>query len=213
MDFNPISFSFFFFLLAPFILICYFLLSSLLQNDARGIFLLLGSFVNIALVYTVSYFVSEYDLFQNKDSAPGICNPYSVLNTQIDTVLPIGSSIIYYIYGYLIGCMSYASTSKRINDKTVFISNFSTHIFFTLLILTDIYWNYTQKCTGLPSQIVVLILSMLVGISLAYLFGASSEFNLFFTGSSNSERCHMNTKQKMTCTVKRNGRVITQTTG
>ena len=213
MDISPITFSYLFYLLAPFILICYFVLSSLLQSDPRGIFLLLGSFINIIVVYLFDSLLSSNDMIselfklKNSDVDNGICNPYTILGSEIETTLPMSSSIIYYVYGYLLGCMSY---SKDKVNQYAFSDNVPTHVFFILLIVIDIIWKYHNSCAGIATLILVLCLSISLGIGVAYLFGVASIYNIYFTGKSNSETCKLRKNQKMTCTVMRNGKVISK---
>lgn len=225
MDINPLTFSYLFYLLAPFILVCYFVLSSLLQSDPRGIFLLLGSFINILVVYLFDSLLSYNETISNlfkpatkEGSIDGICNPYTILGSEIETTLPMSSSIIYYVYGYLLGCMTYASTHNENNEnkhtnavnKYAFSDNIPTHVFFILLIVIDIIWKYHNNCAGIATLGLVLLLSISLGIGVAYFFGIASIYNIYFTGKSNAESCKLRKNQKMTCTVKRNGKVISR---
>ena len=65
MDLNLATFSFLFLRLAPFILICFFTLSSIFNNDLRGIVYLFGLLIAVFTSFIISTNFDLGDIEQN----------------------------------------------------------------------------------------------------------------------------------------------------
>ena len=98
MDLNLGTFIFLFLRLAPFILICFFTLSSIFNSDLRGIVYLFG----LLWAVFVSFLVGSYiplEQIDDKDQS-GICD-FVLFGSSDQPKLPVGETIIGYTFFYL----------------------------------------------------------------------------------------------------------------
>ena len=100
MELNIISFSYLFLRLAPFILVCFFTLTSIFNQDFKGLVyiagLLFSSFTTIAFGNMLSDFIPIIDAV-NK---PEVCNMITVGQSGDISKLPLGQSVISFTFGY-----------------------------------------------------------------------------------------------------------------
>jgi len=200
MDLNIVSYTYLFLRLAPFFLVCFFTLSSILNQDFKGLVyiagLLLTSFTSILLGNGLSDFIPK------TDDKPAICNMISIGSTTDISKLPLGQVVISYTFGYLLYPLVYYN---------IFQKNIPTLIFFPLLMLFDIIWNVQNSCYT-PIQ---LVLSIIIGGFLGILWGyiidkAKNPALQYFAGNSNGEVCSAPSNTTFKCNVYKNGELLSQ---
>ena len=180
-EFNFISLSYLFARLAPFIIICYFALQSLFNWDFKGIFYLAG------VLFTVFLNIICLNLI-SPDT-----NPTSPVCTAIEGMpnSPIGQSILGFTFAYLSYIIGRSGTVK---------SNYPTLVFFPVMILFDLFWNWSNNCFG-PMQ---LFLSLFIGAGFGALWGLliyTVDSDLArFNGISNKEICSIKKNMTFRCT-------------
>jgi|LauGreSBDMM110SN_4_FD.fasta_scaffold134527_1 hypothetical protein len=201
MDLNIISYSYLFLRLAPFFLVCFFTLSSVLNQDFKGLIyiagLLLSCFFTILIGNALSDFIPQPD-----GDKPEVCNMISIGSTGDISKLPLGQLVIVFTFGYLLYPLVYYNLLKQ---------NIPTLIFFPLLLLFDMIWNVKNSCYT-PIQIVFsLILGGLLGVGWGYIIDQSKNPALqYFAGSPNGEVCSAPSNTTFKCNVYKNGELISQ---
>jgi hypothetical protein len=184
---NIITLSYLFFRLAPFIIICYFSLSSVFNQDIKGLIYLAGlMFACVAGIMVGSLFG---DLPETR--AP-ICNMITIGNNGSFSKIPIGIIMLAYTFFYLLYIMIKYSITK---------SNFPTIILFSVLIAGDIVWNITNNCYSKFG----IIASLGIGVGFGYLWGMIVDSigipNLLYLNvGSDQTVCSRPAKQLFKCT-------------
>jgi hypothetical protein len=159
MDFKPLLYVGF--RIIPFIIVSFFVLTSILKSDIRGVIFLGLLLVNcIIVVITDSIFKmnSEYR-YDTPEEVKNICNnrEYSVSNTANEriTVMPLNINIVSFTYAYLVYLIA---KYKQVN------SNVHTIIFFAVLLFSMIIWETANRCAGFAFIVLSLCLGAALGV-------------------------------------------------
>ena len=195
---NMRAFLYLFFRLAPFILVSFFSLASLFNQDVKGIFYLLGVIVaSFSIVGVANILPSTFDLDENR---PEICNAMA-FSDSADIKLSMGQGIIGFTFCYLL---------YGILKLSLVIPNIPTILFFVILIAYNTYWNITNNCYGIMSLGLSVGIGGAVGYLWAYLIDVVLKLNksLYFTGVPNDQICSKPSKSTFRCNVYKNGKLI-----
>jgi hypothetical protein len=199
MDLNIVTISYLFLRLAPFVLVCFFSLSSFLNQDLKGLVYLIGlifSCFGTMFFGNILTFLSKYD----PDKRPEICNIFSVNQQSEISKLPLGQSIFGFTLFYLLYPM--------IKNNYV-MNNIPTIVFFPALIIFDMVWNIQNTCYTFQQLFVSLILGTIFGTLWAYIISKTYNPSLqYLASSSNNEVCSKPSKQTFTCKVYKNGQLL-----
>ena len=182
-EFNLISLSYLFSRLAPFIIVSYFVLQSLFNQNLKGIFyvagVLLACFLNVLFVGNIF------------ESAAGTKNPVcNVIDGMPE--LPIGQTILGFTFAYL---------SYIIIVHKLLSTNTATFVIFPILIIADLVWNYTNKCAPVVALFSSLALGSVFGILWGVIIDRVDPELQFFNGIGNKEICKRLTTTKYKCTI------------
>jgi hypothetical protein len=199
MELNIVTLLYLFFRLAPFIIICYFSLSSLFNQDMKGLIYLVGllfaCFVTFLLGHTLplSYTFGENDSLPDvrKAVAP-VCNLITIGKDGSFSRLPLGLATLSYTFFYLVYVI--------VNNKLE-LSNLPTLIFFPILILADFIWNIMNDCYTSFGVIISLLAGGGMGLAWASIITQLNQPNLLFLNvGSNQSVCQRPSKQLFKCT-------------
>jgi hypothetical protein len=198
MDINIVSYSYLFLRLAPFILVCFFTLSSILNQDFKGLVyiagLLLSCFTTILLGNAFSDFIPKLD------DKPDICNMISMSSNGDISNLPLGQSVISFTFGYLL---------YPLIKLQIFKKNIPTLVFFPVLLLFDIIWNVKNSCYTPPQLFLSLIIGGLLGAFWGYIISKANNPSLqYFAGTSGNEVCSAPSNTTFKCDVYKNGELL-----
>ena len=213
MELNFISIIYLFLRLSPFILVCFFSLASLFNQDFKGLIYLVGLiftcaisiFVGAPLQPLSEYVKSTYgfSLFVNSGAKPPICSDMITLGQTTLFRLPIGQTIFGYTFAYLLSIIT--------NPKHNYVNqNIPTLVFFPVIILFDMVWNFRNGC-----YILELPIALGLGFGLGWLWGYIIESSkmtnlLYFNKISGASECSRPTKSTFTCKVYKNGKLISK---
>jgi len=201
MDLNIVSITYLFLRLAPFVLVSFFSLSSLLNQDFKGLVYLAGlifACFNTLIFGNVLTFIPKI----SSDQRPEICNMISFNNQGEISKLPLGQTVFGFTFFYLLFPM--------IKNKYI-KQNIPTLIFFPALILFDLVWNIQNSCYTFWQLLASLALGCGFGSLWAYLIGKTNNPSLqYLVGSTNTEVCNKPSNQTFQCKVYKNGEVIQQ---
>jgi hypothetical protein len=212
MELNLISIIYLFLRLSPFILVCFFSLASLFNQDFKGLVYLVGLIVTCFFSILVGYLfkpIAEYAkdngffLFADSETRPSICSDMITIGYTPIFNLPIGQTIFGYTFAYLLSIIT--------NPKHNYVrQNIPTLIFFPVVILFDMIWNFNNGCYKLE-----LPIALGLSFGLGWLWGviiASSKMTnlLYFNKISGASECSRPTKSTFTCKVYKNGQLISK---
>jgi len=213
MELNLISVIYLFLRLSPFILVCFFSLASLFNQDFKGLIYLVGLIITCFISILVggileplsNYIKSTYDvsLFVIRNQTPGICSDMITLGNTPIFSLPISQTIFGYTFAYLLSIIT--------NPKHNYVSqNIPTLVFFPVIILFDMIWNFRNGCFIFELPI-ALGLGFGLGWFWGYIIESSKMTNLlYFNKISGASECSRPTKSTFTCKVYKNGKLISK---
>jgi len=196
MDLNIISITYLFLRLAPFVLVCFFSLSSLLNQDFKGLVYLAGLIVAcfITILFGNILKLSNY----LPEERPEICNLLTI-NQQGDfSKLPLSQTVFSFTLFYLL---------VPIKEQHLAKQNIPTLVFFPILILFDIAWNIQNTCYKFQHLLASLILGGGIGLGWGYLIYKTNPSIQYLVGPKNNEVCSKPTKQYFKCKTS-NGNTI-----
>lgn len=185
------------FRLAPFILVSFFSISSILNQDFKGLIylagLLISSFIAIISGTILSNYVDysndqEDDIYQNVTKT---CNLLTLSDSGPISKIPLSLIVFAYTFAYL---GTIIVKYKLVNQ------NIPVFIIFTALILADGWWIISNGCFKPLSLLVALFIGTGCGIGWAYFIDSTKVTNLqYYNGLSNKEFCSIPSKQKFKC--------------
>uniref|UniRef100_A0A6C0B789 Uncharacterized protein n=1 Tax=viral metagenome TaxID=1070528 RepID=A0A6C0B789_9ZZZZ len=201
IELNLFALLYLFLRLSPFIIVCFFVLNSLFNQDFRGIVYihgLIASCVVSSLIYTAIPWTESGE--KNE-----ICSLTSFSKQPNSRFLPIGQNILGFTFFYLLFTIIKNSLEK---------ANIITLVFFPLLIAFDLIWNVSNSCYSILQLLTSLIIGAGLGTFCSYIIyqtGVTS-FQYFYMGDASSETCSIPAKQTFQCNVYKNGALIGSTT-
>ena len=198
MELNILAFVYLFLRLAPFIIICFFSLSSLFNQDYKGIVLLIGVLLSCFLSILVSSLMGIY-IDPNK---PEICSALSIGQQELSAI-PLSQTIFSYVFTYLLYFIFKYSSAYN---------NITTVIFFPILIIFDIYWNITNSCNPMLNIGLSIGVGAITGYLWASIIDSTDSPNLTYLANptnTDSEVCSKPSQQTFKCNVYKNGQLIT----
>ena len=164
------------FRLAPFIIVSYFVLSSIFGGDIKGIIFLGMLLINCVITATIG------NMMGGTPSQNQICQ---VLNLgpfgPISKSLPLNINVFGFTFAYMLySIVKYGLAS----------SNWATLLFFPMLILYQLWWSSVNECSNIASSLISLGIGIALGLSFSASIDASKITEMqYFNGISNSNIC------------------------
>ena len=190
MEINLFNITYLFIRLAPFILVCYFTLSSIFNQDLKGIIYLIG----LLFACFITAGLGNIAIFNNNASGavPQLCKLISLSKDGPISKVPLGITVLSYTFFYLLYIIS---------KNGLWANNAPTFILFPILIVCDAMWNIKNEC-GLPFGLIMsFFVGAIIGTIWASIISASGSTELqFFNGLSNKETCSRPSKSVFKCT-------------
>jgi hypothetical protein len=181
------------FRLAPFILISFFTISSLLASDIKGIIFLAMLLLNCFVTIIIGNFLPSDSEFQTNPN--GVCNGLSLTQAgPLSKNLPLNINIFSFTFAYL---------AYIIYKYNLVMTNIPTIIVFSLFILYQWFWSYINRCNSPLYSFVSLAIGWGMGWLLSYAIDKTGFVELqYFNGLSNKEVCKRSSKQVFKCSSK-----------
>jgi hypothetical protein len=186
---NLISILYLFFRLAPFIIVCSFLLQSILNSDVKGFVFLLGLIFSIVLIGIIP--IPPTTNTANAD----ICQIMDLGFANTSSGIPISTII----YGFTMTFLSTIIIKYKLQSL-----NWPTFIFFPIMGISDAVWNKNNNCAGITQICLGLLFSVILGGIYA---GLLIKYNLLdfqiWNGISSNEICKRPSKTLYKCVSNR----------
>jgi hypothetical protein len=183
---NYVSLLYTTFRLAPFILVSFFSMSSIFNQDLKGLVYLAGLLFACFIAFMAGPMVGT----SPEGKLP--CSVLTLSGSKPISAIPLSIIVFTYTFAYLL----YVIVKYQLA-----IQNIPTLVFFPVLILLDIFWNNTHQCST-PGNI---IMGIAIGGMMGVIWGASIDYlkltNMqYMLGISNKETCSVS-KQKFRCKI------------
>ena len=194
MDLNIINILYMFFRLAPFIIVSYFTLQSLFNQDLKGVIYLVGllvaSFVTIVLGGVLKKFSPPKGLMPT-DYSRIRCTQLTLGNTQPISILPLSQTV----FGYTLAYLTYFIAINNLQTQ-----NIATFIMFPILIMSDIIWSTSNLCSSPKYLLISLIIGGIIGTLWAMIIESTNMPNLaYMSGVANKDVCSKPSKSLYKC--------------
>ena len=191
MDINIINIFYMFFRLSPFIIISYFTLQSLLNQDLKGVIFIVGLIISAAITTGIAGFLPEEKGLTPTDYSKIRCTQLTIGNNHPISKLPLRQTV----FGFTLSYLSYFIGVNNLQNQ-----NLVTFFLFPLLILGDIYWSTKNLCSTPKYLLISLIISLMVGTLWAALIESTQMTDLqYMSGISNKDVCSKPVKSLYKC--------------
>jgi len=188
-DMNIVSVIYIFFRLAPFLIVGFMTLGSVINGQIRGFVYLVGLCFSVFLTHLI---VTTFANVTNVTNVhPNlICDGFSV-NGIMNVSTPVGLAIICYTFFYLV----FPIAKYRLE-----VYNIPLLIIFPLLIIAEIFWNVQNSCFDFTQIISTIILGGGLGVLYSVIIDSLKMPKLqYLAAGSTREICNMPRKQKFRC--------------
>lgn len=190
---SPASALYFVSLVGPSVLIGFFILLSIFNQNLKGIAYFVGICVLFTLANTIAGILS---IFPN-DVGSKMCGGQGLFSSH--NGLAYGTLIYVFSFCYLL----FPMVTNGIVNMPLLVS-------LVLVTVIDSYVNLREKCSEIHSVGVSIVLAALVGTLwsiLIYSIKPELTYHMDYI-SSNKLACSLPSKQKFKCVVKQNGEII-----
>jgi len=182
------------FRLAPFIIVSFFSLASIINQDLKGLIYLVGlliasaSAILVGNTFDLSMPVGTSTLYEDTTKT---CNLLTLTKAGPLSNLPLSQVVFAYTFGYL---------TYIIGKYKLVSQNIPTLILFPLLIIADWIWMSSNQCASVMAVLMATIIGGGVGAAWSALidFMKLSKYQ-YFSGLSTKETCSLAAKQSFKC--------------
>jgi hypothetical protein len=174
------------FRLAPFIIVSYFVLSSIFSGDIKG-FLFLG-----LLLINCIITIGVGNMMSSTGSMNPVCNALNLTQTgPLSQTLPLNINVFGFTFAYLL----YIITKYGLVS-----SNWPTLLFFPLLIVFQLWWSHVNSCSSMYFSGISLSIGVVLGIMFSSAIDASNITEMqYFNGISNANVCKTPSRYYLKC--------------
>lgn len=170
------------FRLAPFILVSFFVISSVFNSDIRGIIflglMLMNCFITIAIGNTIGPYLGGNDYAEMN----GVCLTMNLTDTgPLSKYLPLSINIFTFTLAYLAQIIY---SRKNINR------NIPVVIIFSIIILAQLFWLILNRCTTATCAVMSMGIGFFLGGLFSYIIDVNNLADLqYFTGLYDQDVC------------------------
>ncbi|MCX7124137.1 MAG: hypothetical protein NTV32_10855, partial [Gammaproteobacteria bacterium] len=199
MDLNLTNIIYLFFRLGPFILVSYFLLSSLFLQDFKSLIYLAGLLVACFFTILVGNMFPDVDI--NNVSRSLVCNQLSLGGGMPLSKLPLSLVVYSYTLWYLLYIMLIQEPDSARN--AILSSNLPILIIFPFLIIADFTWLLLNSCNNVFRLVLTVILGSCCGAAWSAIIASSNLASLqYMSVMSNAAVCSRPSKTMFRCKQK-----------
>jgi hypothetical protein len=180
------------FRLSPFIIVSFFTLSSVLNQDLKGVIYLAGLLFASFFAVIISAAL-KFPAIVSTPENDAVCSTLTLTDTGRLSKIPLGMVAFAYTFFYLVDI---------IVKYNLTMQNIPTLILFPALIITEAIWNRKYQCATFNQIGLALAIGSLCGFGWARIIRSSGAVQLqYFNGINNGLSCSRPSKQKFKCTI------------
>lgn len=190
---NIVSLIYLFFRLAPFIIVSYFALQSLFNQDLKGVIYLVGLLIASVVTILVG------NILPSTSGGTATSNVETNLKCHMLTLtggaplskLPLSQTV----FGYTLAYLSYFIGVNNLQTQ-----NIATFVVFPLVVIADFIWSTSNACASPEMLLTALIVGGLIGVAWAMIIDSTNMANLaYFSGISNKDVCSQPSRSMYKC--------------
>ena len=196
MELNLMTITYLFLRLAPFIIVCFFTLSSFFNQDFKGIVYLFGLIVAgfITIMIGNTGLLNRFETSKLLPNANCSAFKMSLFGFESSNSLPMSQNILGFTFGYLL---------TIIVHNGIIFNNLPTLIFFPAVILFDFVWNAKNFCYSWQYLLASLVIGGYLGYMWAFLIRKTKNNNLlYFNFVDGNQTCNKPSEQTFKCSMK-----------
>ena len=208
---NIINIAYLFFRLAPFIIVCFFVMDSVINNSLRGLVYLAGLLFGCFFTVMISRGFeamggsaapkeeegksgaeNPLNMSQNYD-----CNALTLGENGPISIFPLNQTVFAYTLTYLLVLI----TDVDKDGTGLLLKNIPMILLFCILILADFFWNTLNKCIKNPIfPIIAAGLGAIFGVVWATILTSNKLTDFYYvSGTSTKEVCSAPTQKSFKC--------------
>ena len=181
------------FRLSPFIVVSFFTLSSVLNQDLKGVVYLAGLLFASFFAVIISAALKFPAIISTPEN-DAVCNSLTLTDTGRLSKIPLGMVVFSFTFFYLVDIIA---------KYNLVMQNIPTLILFPALIIAETFWNRKYQCATFIQLGLALAIGSLCGFGWAQIIRKTGAVQLqYFNGINNGAVCSRPSKQKFKCTIK-----------
>lgn len=203
---NLLNILYIFFRLAPFILVCFFVIDSVLNSNVRGLVLLSGLLVACFIATIIGNIMPDTEGLSaaSKDvTSSSSSTDFTDIYKQFDcrtlslgdngpiSSFPLSQTVLGYILSYL---------SVILSSLGILTSNMHVIILLSVLVVADFAWNVAKGCNSLQHLAGALSVGIGVGVAVSSILTGFSYTDLYYIAGVNDQVvCSLPTTSQFVC--------------
>lgn len=188
MDLNIINLIYLFFRLSPFIIVSYFALQSIFNQDFKGLIYLVGLLMASVTTIIVGNILPKQDVPALNQAK---CNMLTLGANEPLSRLPLSQTV----FGYTLAYLSYFIGVNNLQSQ-----NIATFVIFPLIVIADFMWSTSNSCASPEYLLTSLIIGGLIGVLWAMIIDSTkiADFT-YFSGINNKDVCTQPSRSMYRC--------------
>jgi hypothetical protein len=188
MDLNIINLIYLFFRLAPFIIVSYFALQSIFNQDFKGLIYLVGLLMASVTTIVVGNVIPKQDVPALNQAK---CNMLTLGANEPLSRLPLSQTV----FGYTLAYLSYFIGVNNLQSQ-----NIATFVIFPVIVIADFLWSTSNSCASPEYLLTALIIGGVIGVLWAMIIDSTkiADFT-YFSGINNKDVCTKPTRSMYRC--------------
>lgn len=194
---NIVSLIYLFFRLAPFIIVSYFTLQSVFNQDLKGVIYLVGLLIASVLTILIGNVLPRSNTDDSKITETNLkCHMLTLSEAGPISKLPLSQTV----FGYTLAYLSYFIGVNNLQTQ-----NIATFVIFPIIVIADFIWSTSNSCASPEMLLTALIIGGIAGVLWAMIIDSTKIANLaYFSGISNKDVCSQPSRSMYKCrTVKK----------
>lgn len=182
------------FRLFPFIVVSFFTMSSILNQDLKGVVYLAGLlFACFFAIIIGSAHPMLSTTTATTDENNMVCKTLTLTDSGRLSTLPLGMVVFTYTFSYLVDIIIKYNMASQ---------NIPTLILFPAVIIGETIWNRKYQCATIIQIVAAFVIGAVWGVIWSRLIQSTGALQLqYFNGINNSQSCSRPSKQKFKCTI------------
>ena len=164
---NIVSLIYLFFRLAPFIIVSYFTLQSVFNQDLKGVIYLVGLLIASVVTILVGNVLPRTGNSETGSTplTTAKCHMLTLNESGPISKLPLSQTV----FGYTLAYLSYFIGVNNLQTQ-----NIATFIIFPIIVIADFIWSTSNNCASPEMLLTALIVGGLIGVAWAMMACKSS---------------------------------------